>query len=339
MAAKDDLQIEIFSTTPQSKDRPRETYVQQIIDVARWSEDAGCTAVLVYTDNSLVDAWLVSQIILQNTQKLCPLVAVQPVYMHPYTVAKMVATFGHLYQRRIYLNLVAGGFKGDLIALNDNTPHDDRYSRLIEYTTIVKMLLSSPDPVTFAGKYYKVQALRMTPPLDPDLFPRLLISGSSEAGLAAAKAIGATPVQYPKPAKEYESASPNGDRAGIRVGIIARPTSSEAWAVAIERFPGDRKGQLAHQLAMRLSDSVWHKQLSEMAHENGDLQGVYWMWPFENYQTFCPYLVGNYEEVADDLSKYIRAGHSTFIVDIPPSQEELNHVRAAFDYAAREVAL
>src|SRR5579862_342913 len=336
--ASDELQIEIFSTTPQSKDRPRETYVQQIIDVARWSEEAGCTAILVYTDNSLVDAWLVSQIILQNTARLCPLVAVQPVYMHPYTVAKMVSTFAHLYQRRIYLNLVAGGFKNDLIALNDNTPHDDRYLRLIEYTTIIRMLLSSPDPVTFSGKYYKVQALRMTPPLDPELFPGLLISGSSEAGLAAAKAIGATPVQYPKPAREYESAPPNRDKAGIRVGIIARPTSSEAWSVAIERFPGDRKGQLAHQMAMHLSDSVWHKQLSEMAQANGDQQGVYWMWPFENYQTFCPYLVGSYEEVADEVARYMRNGFKSFILDIPPSQEELIHSQAVFDHALKGAA-
>src|SRR5260370_10751500 len=244
MPASDELQIEVFSTTPQSKDRPRETYVQQVIDVARWSEEAGCTAILVYTDNSLVDAWLVSQIIVQNTKKLCPLVAVQPVYMHPYTVAKMVSTFGHLYQRRIYLNLVAGGFKNDLIALDDNTPHDDRYTRLIEYTTIIRNLLSSPDPVTFSGKYYKVQALRMTPPLAPELFPGLLISCASASGLAAAKAIGATPVQYPKPAKEYESAPPTREKAEIRVGIIARPPSAEAWEVVIEKIPWDPRDEL-----------------------------------------------------------------------------------------------
>src|SRR5260370_36983152 len=118
--------IEVFSTSPQSKDHPRERYIQPVVDVARWSEEAGCTAILVYTDNSLVDPWLVSQIILQNTERLCPLIAIQPIYMHPYTVAKMVASFGHLYGRRIYLNMVAGGFKNALAALNAATPHDDR---------------------------------------------------------------------------------------------------------------------------------------------------------------------------------------------------------------------
>jgi alkanesulfonate monooxygenase len=336
MDRSEELQVEIFSTTPQSKDRPRESYVQQVIDVARWSEDAGCTAILVYTDNSLVDAWLVSQIILQNTKRICPLVAVQPVYMHPYTVAKMVASFGHLYQRRVHLNLVAGGFKNDLMALNDTSLHDERYLRLIEYTRIIRDLLSDSGPVTFQGKFYQVHNLRMTPPLDPELFPGFLISGSSEAGLAAAKAIGATPVQYPKPAREYQAnPAPNGNRAGIRVGIIARPRSAEAWAVAIERFPGDRKGQLAHQFAMRLSDSVWHKQLSNMTEGAGELQGVYWMWPFENYQTFCPYLVGSYEEVADEVFRYIGSGYTTFILDIPPTREELSHVQAVFEQASR----
>jgi alkanesulfonate monooxygenase len=339
MNIPDRSQIEIFSTTPQSKDFPRETYVQQVIDVATWSEQAGCTAILVYTDNSIVDAWLVSHIILQNTKKLCPLVAIQPVYMHPYAVAKMVSSFGHLYGRRLFLNMVAGGFKNDLIALNDTTPHDERYTRLIEYTTIIKMLLSSPAPVTFEGKFYKVDNLKMTPPLAPELFPGILMSGSSEAGLAAARAVGATAVQYPKPAKEFEANPvPDVEKSGVRVGIIARPRSVDAWNVANERFPGDRKGQLAHQLAMRVSDSVWHQQLSQMIKEVGEVQGVYWMWPFQNYQTFCPYLVGSYEEVAEEVSRYIRGGFKSFILDIPPSREELQHTQVVFDYAFRGVA-
>ena len=328
--------IEIFSTTPQSKDFPRETYVQQVIDVARWSEQAGCTGILVYTDNSIVDPWSVAHIIVQNTARLMPLVAVQPVYMHPYWVAKMVATFAHLYGRRVCLNMLAGGFKNDLVALNDTTPHDERYARLVEYTTIIKLLLSGAGPVTFEGKFYAVRNLRTAPALAPELFPGILMSGSSEAGVAAAMAVGATIVQYPKPAKDCaRDPATAGGKTGIRVGIIARSTSAEAWNAANERFPGDRKGQLAHQLAMRISDSVWHQQLSEMIEETGEVQGVYWMWPFENHQTFCPYLVGSYEEVSEEMSRYMSRGFEAFILDIPSSREELGHIETVFEQASR----
>src|SRR2546430_1235020 len=136
MAQSTDVQIcsktlKVFSTCPQSSVVDRESYIQNVIDVARWSEEAGCEGILVYTDNSLVDPWLVSQIIIQHTTRLCPLIAIQPVFMHPYSVAKMVSSLGHFYRRRTYLNMVAGGFKNDLTALHDTTPHDKRYVRLV----------------------------------------------------------------------------------------------------------------------------------------------------------------------------------------------------------------
>ncbi len=105
---------------------------------SKWADDAGWEAILVYTDNLLVDPWLVSQLIIQNTKQLRPLVAIQPIYMHPYSVAKMVTSFSMLYGRAVYLNFVAGGFKRDLQALNDTTPHDLRYQRIIEYATIIR---------------------------------------------------------------------------------------------------------------------------------------------------------------------------------------------------------
>ena len=53
--------------------------------------------------------------------------------------------------------MVAGGFKNDLAALNDLTPHDERYARLVEYTTIIQSLLRTADPVSFEGRYYSDQ--------------------------------------------------------------------------------------------------------------------------------------------------------------------------------------
>jgi alkanesulfonate monooxygenase len=331
--------LELFATCPQSKDFPQDAYLRRIMEVARWSEEYDCKGILVYTDNSIVDPWLVSQIIIENTKALCPLIAVQPIYMHPYAVAKMITSFGFLYGRRIYLNMVAGGFKNDLMALKDTTPHDKRYARIIEYTTIIKQLLASPGPVTFEGEFYKADKLRMTPPLVPELFPGIFISGSSDAGLDAAKAIGATAVKYPKPAKEYENQSPvEGLDSGIRIGVIARKDESEAWEIAEQRFPEDRKGELTHQVAMKTSDSLWHKQLSKLAEEDKTGRSPYWLRPFETYKTFCPYLVGSYAGVAEELSRYIGIGYRTFILDIPPTEEELRHTRAAFALAERSAA-
>jgi alkanesulfonate monooxygenase len=90
---------------------------------------------------------------------------------------------------------------------------------------------------------------------------------------------------------------------------------------------------------MKTSDSAWHKQLSGMAKQakNGG-SGCYWLWPFENYKTFCPYLVGSYDVVAAELAKYIERGHTRFILDIPATREELEHINHVFSQARELVA-
>ncbi len=316
----------VFSTCPPSN-RSTGDYLGEVRQIARWSEEAGCEGMLVYTDNGLVDAWLVSQVVLEATSRMCPLVAVQPVYMHPYWAAKMVATMGQLHGRKVYLNMVAGGFKTDLAALNDETPHDRRYDRLVEYTTIIQQLLKAAGPVTYQGQFYRVKNLNLVPSLPEDLYPGFMVSGSSDAGLAAARQLDAIAVQYPKPVHEYETSPPPEDlSSGMRIGIIARENSGAAWGVARARFPEDRKGKVTHKLAMRVSDSEWHRQLSKLGAHAAGQDNPYWLVPFENYKTFCPYLVGSYDEVAQEVARYISAGYRTLILDVPASPSEMEHI-------------
>jgi len=331
-------ELRIFSTCPQSKAVSERDYLAQVADVARWSEDAGCEGILVYTDNGLVDPWLTSQVIIDSTERLCPLVAVQPVYMHPYTAAKMVATLAFMHGRRVWLNMLAGGFRNDLLALNDETPHDERYDRTVEYTRIVTRLLSD-EPVTADGRYYKVTNLRMTPAVPPELRPEIMISGSSPAGLAAAGALGALAVAYPKPPGEEESLRGAGVEIGFRIGIIARDSAEDAWLVAKERFPEDRRGQVAHKMAMQVSDSQWHRQLSQLGDRPASQFSPYWLGPFHNYKTFCPYLVGDYSQVARELARYMDLGARSFVLDIPPSREELEHIEVVFAQARQLSAI
>lgn len=326
--------LSVYTTCPPY--RGEADYLLQTARIARWSERQGCEGILVYTDNTQLDPWMVAQNIAAATSTLSPLVAVQPVYMHPYTVAKIVTTFAHLYDRRLVLNMVAGGFRNDLEALGDTTPHDQRYARLVEYTGIIRDLLAD-EPTSLSGEHYTVSQLRLRPSLPETLRPRYLVSGSSDAGVAAAEAIGATAIRYPAPAHEDTQAPPAHIDQGIRVGVIAREDADEAWEVARTRFPEDRRGQIAHRMAMKVSDSSWHRTLSERAKQ--EIPGSpFWLVPFENYKTFCPYLVGDYSTVAQELERYLSQGCSTLILDVPDSEEELAHTNRAIAAALSPVA-
>lgn len=332
-----DRPIAIYSTIPPFAPEVTD-YAARVAAVARWSERYGCRGSLVYTDNSMLDPWLVAQLVMQSTTRLRPLVAVQPVYMHPYSVAKLITSLSRLHGRGVDVNWVAGGFTRDLEALDDRTPHDRRYERIVDYARIVAGLLEGGGAVTHAGAFHTVRGLRLDPPLPAADRPAVTLSGSSPAGLAAAVRLGAVAVQYPDPRLEHTPlAAPAGVALGIRVGIIARGQESEAWAVAQARFPPDRRGQLVHRLAMAASDSVWHRLLSESS-APGSCDSPFWMVPFENYKTFCPYLVGTYERIASVIAFYLRAGYTTFITDVPFAEEDAASAARVFELARRAAA-
>ncbi len=331
--------LKIYATTPESEPQnislKKEAvdgikYYDHIARTAKWSEDQGFTGTLIYSNNSLVDGWAVAQIILQQTKHLTPLVAVNPVYIRPYTLAKRVASLAFMYNRRVDINWIAGGFKGDLISLGDDTAHDERYEKLYDYASLVKGALQSKGLFNHDGPYFKVVNIKMRPQISEALIPVELISGTSEAGIATANKLGATKVKYAKPISEYNDivASDSFD-LGIRFGIIARETSEAAWKLANERFPDDMKGSMAHVMATKASDSNWHKEISSL--DTTQHREVYWLKPFHTYKTFCPYLVGSHSEVAEMLSKYVKLGHTSIILDIMNEQLDFEHCQKVFN--------
>ncbi len=154
-----------------------------------------------------------------------------------------------------------------------------------------------------------------------------------------AREVGAIAVRYPEPAESglLTEAGDGASPSGIRIGIVARDDPDEAWRAAHERFPADRKGQIAHALATSVSDSQWHHQLSAIDPRPAD-DHPYWLHPFQNYQTFCPYLVGSYDRVAQEVARYLHAGVATVILDVPASPEELGHANVVFSQAAALLA-
>lgn len=323
--------MKLFTTAPPSVRFHPQFYLNAVTDIARWHEDAGVDGMLIYTDNSLIDPWTLAQATLERTRRFVPLVATQPLYMHPLAAARKVSSLAFLYGRKLALNMVAGGFMHDLAQLGDHTAHNIRYDRLTEYTSIMMALLRG-EAVTLNGSFYQVNALKLQPALDPDLLPDLFLSGASDSCIAAAATLGATRLSYTKPVEQIDPSLLSPGQAGLRFGVIARPNSAQAWQVARSRFPADRRGQMTHRMAQGATDSVWHQQISAVAEKLDDARaGVYWLFPLKNYKTFCPYLVGDYDEVSDYLRRYLSLGYDTLILDVPEDEADLMHTMRAIN--------
>lgn len=311
--------IKVYSTCPRPADMSARDYVAVIKNVAAWSERAGLCGMLVHADDAQVDPWLLAQVVIESSERLRPLVAVRPEHLHPYTMAKTVSSLAFLHGRPVHLNMLAGGTRGEPLGAGGGTRHDKRYAQTVEYVNLAMGLMRG-ECVTLAGEFYSVTNLRLTPAIPDGLLPEIIISGSSQAAMAAARAIGATAVKHPAPPGAEQTWMDAADRRfGVRIGIVARADSDEAWRIAHERFPGHPE------------------RIGRRGTRTGKADG-YWLDPFHDNQAPCPYLVGTYEGVAQMIAHYVVLGSRTFILDIPPSENELAHVNLVFD-AAQELAV
>jgi alkanesulfonate monooxygenase len=330
--------ITVYTTAPASTEREGTAFRRNAIDVARWTERAGYRGLLVYTDNTLVDPWAASQLIISRTDHVVPLVAVQPVYMHPYSVARFLSTLQFIYGRAVDLNFVTGGFAQHMQALGCTLSHDERYDRLSEYVDAVRRLVSSGRPTSFAGAFYQLHGATISPRADTTLPTMMYISGSSPASLNAQRRLGLTRLAYPRLISAYEDPAEALRDSGIRVGVIARSTADEAWREARRRFPCDHLGEQLHDIAAKVVESHWHQHQSAAAQQSHLPIGPYWLYPFRTYKTFCPYLVGDYTDVASFLVPYLQYGVSTMVLDVPEQEDDLHHtsiaIRAALAGAA-----
>ena len=323
--------MNVYATCARPFDAELAGYPARIADVARWTEAAGLDGLLVFTDHSAPDPWLVAQIIVERTERIVPLAAVQPSYMHPYTAARMVSTISTLYGRRVDLNMVTGGYVPHLVSLGNDRDHDARYDNLVEYGQLMLRLLDGGPVSSKDGSHYPMVDVGLRPNLPPQLRPRVFVAGTSDAAAGAAASLNATRLIYPRHLSTYEHDSLAIHGAGIRIGIVARESSAKAWRLANKRYPPDAKAGAVREFAAALSGSQWHDELWKDS--SGELPALdpYWMHPFRASTEYCPFLVGSYDEVAEQLARYLDLGGNTLILNHPWEEEDLHHARIVLD--------
>ena len=317
--------IRIFTINPRDMDEAQ--YWPRIETLIHLSGTHDLTGILAFTGNDvLVDPWLVGQTILAGSRNLSPLIAVNPIYMHPFSAAKMIASLTHIYGRKIYLNMVTGTALNYLRALDAELSHNERYDRLLEYGTLIRDLLTSAKPVSFEGRFYQVRHLQLQPRLKPELVPEFLLAGQSDAARRVTAALGGVGMQMLAPRLRIDPAV-----KGIHFGIVCRETEATAWAAARRLFPESEEDREMLEISMANTDSVWKKRMKMAADLGEGAEPGYWLGAFRNFKADCPYFVGDEPRTAALMADLIRQGVTHFILDVPPHEEDfewLSHVLA-----------
>ncbi|MEF2246377.1 LLM class flavin-dependent oxidoreductase [Paenibacillus sp. IITD108] len=320
--------IQLYSSLPphnSSKD-----YLSDVINIARLSEQSGFDGLLLFTNHHVLDPWVMASVVLSNTEKLIPLIAAQPYMLPPFTAAKMIQSLNYLYNRRININLLSGSRESELKEVNAMLADKSaRFNRLEEYTTILREILVSKLPVVYEGEYYKLQGLHISPIITEEQMPVFFVAGNSSEAISSAQKYGDVTLFRPEPFNIFEKfyvekIMGSKIRIAIRISIITRPTSAEAWDVAESRFPSDKDG-LTRTRVRKNSSASNTRTMANLALKQEVYDDVFWMGAFLRGKSSDPYLVGSYEEVALYLAQYINLGVKILLIGDLFSEEQFYH--------------
>ncbi|HEY7417893.1 MAG TPA: LLM class flavin-dependent oxidoreductase [Ktedonobacteraceae bacterium] len=310
--------------------RPAQNYLEEVKQHAIWADERGLRGIVIYNFHSSLDPLLTAQYVLSVTKQLRPMVAAQPAYMHPYALARAVATLTYMYQRALDLNMVAGASPADSRKIGDEVNEQEKHERLREYIRVLQLLVAGP--TTFHGHYFHFNDVTLQPLLTSPYQPELYIPGSSPASCITVQEFAHSSLLMAKPIDlmQEEILRLQGNcttlRHGMIVGIIARSTDEEAWQVA-HSLSGqqDRRTRLLNRMFIAQASSQQHRLNIELADKQVLFDDVLW-YGNAKIGIDAPKLVGSYQKVQAALQRYIAMGMSNILLDLPHDLAEYDHL-------------
>ncbi|MBT1090292.1 LLM class flavin-dependent oxidoreductase [Streptomyces sp. Tu102] len=317
--------------TVSGRDRP--PTVAYLSQIARAAEDLGFVGALTPTGAWCEDAWLTTAMVSQNTERLKFLVAFRPGFVTPTLAAQMASTFQRQSGGRLLLNVVTGGESQEQRAYGDFLDKDDRYRRTGEFLQVVRGLWEG-QTVDLVGEHLQVEGARLA--RVPDPVPEVYFGGSSPiAGKIAARHADVYLTWGEPPAAVAEKiarirglAEKEGRsvRFGIRLHVITRDTSEQAWAEARRLLDGfDPETVRAVQAGLARSESEGQRRM--LALHGGGSDGLeihpnLWAGIGLVRGGAGTALVGSHDEVAERIAEYHRLGIDEFVLSGYPHLEE-----------------
>jgi alkanesulfonate monooxygenase len=337
------MTIDIFWFLPTSGDTrylgksdfgraPTNAYLRQIAVTA---ENLGYDGLLIPTGSSCLDPWITAASLIPVTQRIKLLVALRTSGASPTASARQAATLDQALGGRLLLNVVAGGDAAEMAADGVFLSHDERYAAADEFLTVWRDLLQGKT-VSYRGEHIHVEGAKnvFAPVSKP--YPPLYFGGSSPvAHDLAAKHVdayltwGEAPEEVAKKIADVrERAAKQGRtvRFGVRLHVIVRETSEEAWAAAdrlISRLD-DEEIERAQERFSRM-DSEGQRRMAALHGGRRDKLVVgpnLWAGVGLVRGGAGTALVGNPQEIAARLKEYVELGVDSFVLSGYPHLEE-----------------
>lgn len=311
---------------------PSNAYLRQIAVTA---EHLGYDGLLIPTGSSCLDPWVTAASLVPVTQRIKLLVALRTSLGNPTASARQAASLDQALNGRLLLNVVPGGDAVELAADGIFYDHDARYSVSDDFLTIWRKLLQG-ETVNFEGQHLRVEgAKNFFPPVSKP-YPPLYFGGSSPAAHElAAKHVdaylswGEPPEAVAQKIADVRARAAKYGRTvrfGIRIHVIVRETSAEAWAAADRLISHltDEDIQRAQQNYARM-DSEGQRRMAALHGGRRDKLVVgpnLWAGVELVRGGAGTSLVGNPEEVAARLKEYVDLGVDSFVLSGYPHLEE-----------------
>lgn len=308
-------------------------YLQQIAQAA---DTLGFAGALLPTGRQCEDAWLIASRLSAATQRLKFLIAFRPGLIMPALAARQASTLDRITNGRVLTNIVTGGSDADTAGDGLHLDHDERYIVTDEFLTIYRRLLSGEKQVSFTGDHLRItDGQNIFAPVQKP-YPAIYFGGSSEpAQEVAAKHAdvyltwGEPPAQVAeKIASVRRRAAEYGRRIrfGIRLHIIVRETTAQAWDAANDliRYLDDATIQAA-QSSFDTMQSVGQARMQALHRGNRaklEVSPNLWAGIGLVRGGAGTALVGDPETVAARMQEYIDLGIESFIYSGYPHLEE-----------------
>jgi alkanesulfonate monooxygenase len=313
-------------------DRPATLrYLRQVCAAA---EINGFEGVLTPTGLWCEDAWLTTAMLVEDTETLKFLVAFRPGLLSPTLAAQMAGTFQRHSDGRLLLNVVTGGEPHEQRAYGDYLDKEARYARTAEFLHVVRQLWTSDEPVSFAGEHIRIEGAALNNPPDP--VPAVFFGGSSAAAGPVAARYSDVYLTWGEPLAAVGEkldwirglAADSGRvlQYGLRIHVISRNTSEEAWAEADRLLAAVDPADVERvQASLGRSESEGQRRmLSLHGGRSSDLLVAPNLWAGVGLVRggAGTALVGSHAEVAERLVEYAQLGIEHFILSGYPHLEE-----------------